>query len=112
MLSVRFRDRPRMHKELSEYIAARLPACSLDELRVIEYVLAGLEHGRAEYGPLDLASDERDWLRERAMECRDLLFYTAAHAVAEQRRRYPPAVLLRCQCGPEETCSMCGGNRE
>ena len=110
MFAVRFRDRAPMVKELSDYIASRLPACSIDELRVLEYVLAGLEHGREEYGPLDLESDSRDRLRERAMECRDLLFYTAAYAVAEDRKRYPLRP-VRCQCGPEETCSMCGSHR-
>lgn len=56
---------------------------SVDELRVIDWVLEGLELGAEGYGPLDLQSDVRLWKRERAMEARDLLFYSAAQAIVE-----------------------------
>ena len=98
-----------MHKELTEYIAARLPACSVDELRVIDYVLAGIEQGREDYGPLDLATNGRDWLQERAAEARDILFYTACYEVAAQRRRQlaMQMSLHTCRCGPGESCFVC-----
>lgn len=60
---------------------------SIDELRVIDWVLEGLELGAESYGPLDIASDVRNFRRERAMEARDMLFYSAAQAIAERAAR-------------------------
>jgi hypothetical protein len=61
---------------------------SEDELRVIDDVLAGLERGADQYGPLDLERDGRDWNEEAAQEARDLLAYQAmARVVAKQQRR-------------------------
>lgn len=58
-----------------------------DELRVIDDVLSGLEHGAETIGPLDLERDERDFGEEGAQECRDLLAYLAMQRVAEAHRR-------------------------
>lgn len=115
---------------LERSLTERLAACSFDELRVLDRVLAGIEQGRDEYGPLDLTRDVRNWLREGRSELRDLLFYLAAHEVAadhherEQRheafhrevserldelRAYAPArsapteELSRCMCGHPQT---------
>jgi hypothetical protein len=54
---------------------------SHDELRVIDYVLEGIELGADQYGPLNVAKDPRNFRRERAMECRDSLFYAAAEQI-------------------------------
>lgn len=70
---------------LGRSIGCRLLACSLDELRVIDEVLMGLERGRDEYGPLDLGRDDRDFEAEADAELRDCLFYLAAHRVAQRR---------------------------
>ena len=70
---------------LEAAIAARLSACSFDELRVIDRVLQGIEQGREQYGPLDVSRDIRDWRREGAQEMRDWLFYCAAHEVAAEQ---------------------------
>lgn len=67
---------------LARSLAERLQHCSYDELRVIDRVLAGIELGREQYGPLDLSRDTRLFRREGAMELRDYLFYAAAHEVA------------------------------
>jgi hypothetical protein len=55
---------------------------SLDELRVLDFVLAGLEQGGDIYGPLDVSKDKRNFLREGAFELRDMIVYYAAHALA------------------------------
>lgn len=72
-------------------LAERQRECSDDELRVLDRVLAGMEQGREQYGPLDLARNTRDWIREARAELRDYLFYFAAHEVAadhfERERR-------------------------
>lgn len=67
-------------------LAERLHECADDELRVIDRVLDGIEKGRAEYGPLDVLRDGRNWRQESAMEMRDWLFYDAAHEVARDAR--------------------------
>lgn len=71
---------------------------SLDELRVVDQVLAGLERGADDYGPLDLARDQRDFGKEAAEELRDCLVYLAARAVAENDRRLER---LRCEAADE-----------
>jgi hypothetical protein len=108
-------------------LASRATACSDDELRVIDRVLAGIEQGRNTYGPLDVARDVRGWQREAAMELRDWLFYAAASEVARDARdqESAPEVALSekttrelalCSCGhPVSThvaatgaCLVCG----
>ena len=48
-----------------------------DELRVLEHLADRLREGRRRYGELHLATDPRDWRRERAEEVEDLLIYSA-----------------------------------
>ena len=62
-------------------------ARTFDELRVVDDLLSGLERGAEVYGPLDLASDGRDFREEAAQEARDLLVYVSAENVARQHRR-------------------------
>lgn len=50
---------------------------SVDELRVVQFVVDGLRHGRDVYGPLDLATDKRDLRNEARAEARDLIIYRA-----------------------------------
>jgi hypothetical protein len=69
--------------QLARRIVERLDACSVDELRVVDRVLDGIDTGRQLYGPLDISTRPRNWKRESAMEMRDYLFYCAAHLVAE-----------------------------
>jgi hypothetical protein len=80
-----------------------------DELRVIDDVLAGLEHGAETIGPLDLARDQRDFDEEGAQECRDLLAYLAMRKVAEQHRRRER---LRCEVADEQIARVERGLRE
>ncbi len=54
-----------------------------DERRVLAYLRDRLLEGQRRYGALDLARDPRDWKRERAEECADLLIYGAFAAVKE-----------------------------
>lgn len=74
---------------LARSICARLcvERRTIDELRVVDDVLAGLEQGAETIGPLDLEQDDRDWSEEAAQECRDLLAYLAMRKVAAQHRR-------------------------
>ena len=60
---------------------------SEDEIRAVDDFLSGLERGADIYGPLDLASDGRDFREEAAQESRDLLVYVSAENVARQHRR-------------------------
>ncbi len=82
--------------DFASAISRRLhdPARTMDELRVIDDVLSGLEHGARLIGPLDLARDRRDWLQEGAQECRDLLAYLAMQKVAEAHRAREVNTLL------------------
>lgn len=48
-----------------------------DEMAVVIEVAEGLCRGRAIYGPLDMANDQRDWRREAQEELRDCLVYIA-----------------------------------
>lgn len=67
-------------------LASRLTECSPDELRVIEYILEGIEHGRRVYGPMNLATDKRDLADEAAQESRDWLTYRAMLAIQRRDR--------------------------
>jgi hypothetical protein len=48
-----------------------------DELRVLTYIAERLVVGAQAYGDLDIATDRRDWKRERGEEAADLLVYSA-----------------------------------
>lgn len=71
---------------LARSIAARVndERRTVDELRVVSWVLEGLEIGFDSYGGLYIDTDPRNFVKERAMEARDLLFYTAAQAIAQR----------------------------
>lgn len=71
-------------RELASGISARLEQCSLDELRVLDVLLARLELGRSRYGHLDLARDQRDFRAEGAEELADLAIYRACDYLAKR----------------------------
>jgi hypothetical protein len=68
----------------ARWIASQLVACSLDELRVIGVRVARLARARSKYGPLNLASDPRDFRREAAEENVDRAFYLDCLLIARQ----------------------------
>lgn len=70
---------------LARDLARRLPCLGLDELRLVDYVVARLQLGRERYGELDLAAP-RDWGKELAEELVDALVYQAARELAAQDR--------------------------
>lgn len=88
-------------------IATRLHACSLDELRVLDQLLARLEKGRESYGPLDL-SKARDWDRDLAEELLDVQVYRAIGKVLARdakvdlllRDLAEPRVFVRAHAAP------------
>lgn len=55
-----------------------------DEHRVLVSLANRLLAGRRCYGPLDLANDPRDWMKERKAEIEDLLVYTAFEALKRE----------------------------
>jgi hypothetical protein len=57
-----------------------------DEIRVVAHLAARLLEGQRRYGRLTLATEGRNWGKERAEEVADLLVYTAFE---ELRRRAP-----------------------
>lgn len=63
-----------------EAIFARCRAATLGippaiRRHMIAALRQGLETGRVDYGPLDLATDERDMRAEAGQECRDAMHY-------------------------------------
>jgi hypothetical protein len=77
---------------------------SVDELRVIDWVLSGLEEGADQYGPLHVVSDERNFPRERAREGRDSLFYAACEALKKINVEEELIVEHCDECAPEWGC--------
>ena len=71
---------------LTRSLIARLGACNLDELRVIDQLLVRLELGRDRYGHLDL-SRARDWEREEAEELLDMQVYRACMVLVDRDRK-------------------------
>lgn len=70
---------------LQASIINRLPQLSHDELRVFDVQLDRmLRIGRANYAPLDLSQDSRDWSDEIGQELSDALFYLCARHVARE----------------------------
>jgi hypothetical protein len=70
-------------------LIARLYALPVAEQQVAAWVLdrvvAGLELGLRQYGPLDLRSDPRDFANEASAELRDGLIYLACAALRGHR---------------------------
>ncbi len=66
---------------LERAICARLPLCSPDELRVLDYVLSRLEIGRERYGALNLATDDRDFCEEERQEHADAVVYRGCNEI-------------------------------
>lgn len=54
-----------------------LAGLGADERRVMVVLAGRLRRGAKAYGPLDLATDQRDWEKERGEEVADLLVYSA-----------------------------------
>lgn len=71
---------------LVRVINTRLPLCSLDELRVMDYVLSRLELGRDRYGLLDLERGDRDWAEEERQEHADAAVYRACAEIVRLDR--------------------------
>jgi hypothetical protein len=57
-----------------------------DERRVLLALARRLLTGQTTYGMLSVATDGRDWLRERSEELQDALVYTAIAEVAAATR--------------------------
>jgi len=60
-----------------ERIASMLVGIGADELRVIELIVRRMRHGRAQYGPLDVHTDRKDWMHEASEELLDAVAYLA-----------------------------------
>lgn len=72
---------------LDAALVAVLGELEHDEARVLVFLAQRLLEGRRRYGALDLANDPRDWRREQAEECADLLAYGAFAAVKRELQR-------------------------
>lgn len=60
-----------------------------DELEAVHYLISKLIAGSKKHGPLQLASDRRDWPSEMLEEYADALFYAAFASVQRTRRTTP-----------------------
>lgn len=58
-----------------------------DEKRVLCWLAQRIAAGRREYGPLDLATDSRDWRSEQAFELADWVVYQGFREVAFSLRK-------------------------
>lgn len=67
---------------LRAQIEGMLGAMSFDELRVLREICTRVTGARDKYGPLQLASDRRDFRQERAAELFDAMFYECAWSLA------------------------------
>ncbi len=66
-----------MSDPIRQAVDVLLDGMNEDELRVVGFIAARLTLGRADYGPLDVESDGRDFGREIDEEAADLLVYAA-----------------------------------
>ena len=80
------------NSELLIDVCRRLGDLNMDELAAFDVLLFKLEQGKADHGPLDLASDGRDWLAEARQESMDRLWYLAFETVVQRRRRVPMSI--------------------
>lgn len=75
---------------IAQQVFSRLSALNEDEqlvaLHVLDRVIARLEKGRVDYGPLNLASDQRDFAKEGDEEMLDGAIYGACRVLAPGRR--------------------------
>lgn len=105
---------------LDAQLAALLARCSHDEKRVILVQLTRMDKAREKLGPLDLARDPRDWLKEAAAEIVDLGFYVSALLLANDyvtaSRPTPPGAAEAGPAGGEAGdlstyCLGCGAKK-
>jgi hypothetical protein len=68
-------------------LTARAANLEPDALRVLCRIAERLAMGRHQYGPLQLATDRRDWREEAAQELLDGCVYLAALALDDDSRR-------------------------
>lgn len=54
-----------------------------DEIRTIKVLAERLLEGQRRYGQIDIASEPRDFVKERSEEIQDLLIYTAFQTVRD-----------------------------
>lgn len=66
-------------------VAVKLAQLNADELEAIEVFVDKLIAGKLKHGPLDLDTDQRDWLDEIKQEMVDGAFY-AVFAVIQRKR--------------------------
>ena len=64
-----------------------LRTLNLDEVEVVDQVLMRVVKGRNEHGPLDLATDARNWDEEAGEEVLDLMAYRAMRAINQRRAK-------------------------
>ncbi len=70
-----------------------------DELRVLELQASRLAMGRGQYGPLEIAGDKRNYLREILLEYIDASQYAAMQLLRllDEDGKTEPAPALYCQ---------------
>ena len=89
---------PEQRDAIERDINHLLVACSADELRVLDLLLARLELGRRRYGHLDLAR-VREWDREEAEELLDARIYQACAILTRRDLIADAATLERKNTG-------------
>jgi hypothetical protein len=81
------------HHERLTAATADLRRLNADELEAVAYLVTKLLAGSKKHGPLQLATDARDWPSEACEEYADALFYAAFASVQRMRRTAPLADL-------------------
>lgn len=98
--------------DLRTEVHAIVDRLSHDELRVLRFTgRRMIDIGHAKYGPLDIANDRRDWLKEYAEEVSDgEFFYRPLIALAladrEQERKRAQSDPAFAQVAPHVTASF------
>ena len=74
-------DAPPLASRLRAMVTDALEELGPDELRVMLFLAERLRGGKRVYGALDLATDRRDWRKERDEELADAIVYSACEAL-------------------------------
>lgn len=62
----------------------RVAGLGFDELRVLHRVIERMQHGRKQYGALDIAGSSKDWRAEATEEFLDGAIYLAMQSIREK----------------------------
>lgn len=84
LLIERDASEPRDDPKAAPVTWLRIEGLGFDELRVIQRVIERMQHGRKQYGALDIAGNSKDWRAEATEEFLDGAIYLAMQSIREK----------------------------